>query len=201
MSAVLLARIGACAAVFTFVAQAAHAHPSAMSTGARTSQPIGHFEFCQRFTDECSIKPNDQSMHPASLAFLSELDALTKAINAQVKPVSDKDQYGQEEYWTYPTNAGDCEDYALEKQRILSHRGVSRANLLITVVRRPTGDGHAVLTVRTDAGDFILDNLSEEVKPWDETEYTYLKRQASAHSGKWVDIEDGHSEPLVSSIR
>jgi predicted transglutaminase-like cysteine proteinase len=172
-----------------------------MVTGSRTSQPIGHYEFCQRAASECAIKPVDQSMHPASLAFLEELDVLTKAVNTQVKPVSDEELYGQEEYWTYPTEAGDCEDYALEKQRILSQRGVSRANLLITVVRRPGGDGHAVLTVRTNGGDFILDNLDDGVKAWDETEYTYLKRQASAHSGKWVDIEEGHSEPLVSSIR
>jgi predicted transglutaminase-like cysteine proteinase len=72
---------------------------------------------------------------------------------------------------------------------------------LITVLRKPDGEGHAILTVRTTGGDFVLDNLNDEVKPWDETGYTYLKRQASDHTGRWVTIEDGHGEPLVASIR
>ncbi len=60
------------------------------------------------------------------------------------------------------------------------------SDLLITVVRKPDGEGHAVLTLRTDRGDFILDNLTDSVKPWDETPYRFLKRQASEHTGRWV---------------
>ena len=32
------------------------------------------------------------------------------------------------------------------------------------MVRKPDGEGHAVLTVRTDDGDYILDNLSDAVQ-------------------------------------
>ena len=52
------------------------------------------------------------------------------------------------------------------------------------------GDGHAVLTVRTDRGDFILDNLVSKVLDWRDTRYRYLKRQSTANAGKWVDIID-----------
>ena len=62
-----------------------------------------------------------------------------------------------------PNGAGDCEDYVLEKRRELMHKGLSASDLLITVVRKPDGEGHAMLTVRTDKGDFVLDNLTDAV--------------------------------------
>ncbi|MEM7069427.1 MAG: transglutaminase-like cysteine peptidase, partial [Pseudomonadota bacterium] len=98
--------------------------------------------------------------------------------------------YNTEEFWTYPTNFGDCEDYVLMKRHMLMERGWPASSLLITVVRQPNGEGHAVLTVRTDRGDFILDNLETKVKPWNETPYTYLKRQAEDHSGRWIALKD-----------
>ena len=71
------------------------------------------------------------------------------------------------------------------------NNGLSVSNLLITVVRKPNGEGHAVLTVRTDRGDYILDNLINRVRLWSETGYRYLKRQAVDHTGHWVSIPDG----------
>ncbi len=65
---------------------------------------------------------------------------------------------------------------------------------------QPNGDGHAVLTVRTDRGDFVLDNMRTKVLLWSDTEYTYLKRQSSDNSGRWVKIEDGRA-PVVGSVR
>lgn len=177
------------------------AHPSVMLTGGLTSQPIGHYNFCQRFLSECTTRPVNREPHPASFEFLRTLKDVTVSVNRAILPMSDNDLYGVEEFWTFPDGSGDCEDYVLQKQKVLAEQGVSRANLLITVLRRADGEGHAVLTVRTTGGDFVLDNLNEEVKPWDETDYTYLKRQASDHTGRWVTIEDGHGEPLVASIR
>ena len=83
--------------------------------------------------------------------------------------------------------------------RKLAERGLSLSNLLITVVRKPDGEGHAVLTVRTDKGDLILDNLNDSVKTWNKTPYRFLKRQASDHTGRWVTIR-GESAPLVGSV-
>jgi len=131
--------------------------------------------------------------------FLARLQRLTVKINGAVKPVSDLELYGVAEYWTYPVDAGDCEDYALVKRRILMKEGVSPSNLLLTVLRRPNGEGHAVLTVRTDVGDLILDNLNDLVMNWDETKYEFLKRQSTSHTGRWVTIREGDA-PLVGSL-
>ncbi len=46
----------------------------------------------------------------------------------------------------------------LLKRRLLIRAGWPREALLITVVRDRKDEGHAVLTVKTDRGEFILDN-------------------------------------------
>jgi predicted transglutaminase-like cysteine proteinase len=115
--------------------------------------------------------------------------------------MSDFNIYGKEEVWIYPdAGVGDCEDYVLEKRKMLFESGIAISNLLITVVRKPDGEGHAVLTVRTDNGDFVLDNLTDKVRLWSETGYRYMKRQASNHTGHWVSIRGGDAT-LVGSVR
>lgn len=188
-----------CVVAGAFWASAAGAHPSAMVTGRVTSQPIGHYEFCQRFLAECQVRSRDETPLAMSDELLARLEQLTAKINAAVQPMSDLDLYGVEEYWGYPMDAGDCEDYVLEKRRILMKEGVSPSNLLITVLRRASGEGHAVLTVRTDQGDVILDNLNDVVMNWDETSYSFLKRQSTTHTGRWVTIREGDA-PLVGSL-
>ena len=76
--------------------------------------------------------------------------------------------------------------------------GFSEGALLITVVLDEKGEGHAVLTVRTDRGDFILDNMRNKVKLWSETEYTFLKRQSADHPARWVKIQDGRAVAVGS---
>ncbi|QPC86130.1 transglutaminase [Mesorhizobium sp. NBSH29] len=176
------------------------AYAAPMQTGGLTSQPIGHFEFCKSRPAECSIRSVDLEPARMSAALLRQLTSVNLAVNAAIKPMNDIDLYGKDEVWTYPREYGDCEDYVLEKRRILMKSGVSTADLLITVVRKTDGEGHAVLTVRTDKGDYILDNLHDDVRPWEETGYRYLKRQAADHTGRWVSIRGGES-PLVGSVQ
>ncbi|OCI93889.1 transglutaminase [Rhizobium sp. AC27/96] len=160
-----------------------------MPTGSITSQPIGHYEFCQRRPEECSIHPSDLRPIQITQKLWDEIVEVNTSVNTWVKPVSDLDHYGVVQYWNYPDDGmGNCEHYALEKRRELMKKGISLADLLITVVRLPDGEGHAVVTVRTDRGDFILDNLTDQVKDWTQTPYHYLKRQAINDTGRWVDI-------------
>ncbi len=177
------------------------AGPGTMATGGMTSQPIGHYEFCRANSDECAIRTRRHGPLALTDALRETILAINAAVNAAVKPMSDFDIYGRDEVWAYPDQGvGDCEDYVLEKRRQLSAVGVSLSNLLITVVRKPDGEGHAVLTLRTDKGDFILDNLNDELRLWYETGYRYLKRQSSEHTGRWVTlIEDQNM--LVGSVR
>jgi predicted transglutaminase-like cysteine proteinase len=66
-------------------------------------------------------------------------------------------------------------------------------------VRKPDGEGHAVLTVRTMDGDYILDNLDDRVRLWTETPYRFMKRQAEYNTGRWVKIENSQ-DVLVGAV-
>jgi predicted transglutaminase-like cysteine proteinase len=95
------------------------------------------------------------------------------------------------ERWSYPDDGkGDCEDYVLLKRRMLMQAGWPREALLITVVRDKKGDGHAVLTVKTDKGEFILDNQAEEILLWSETGYRFVKRQSQGNPNVWIALGD-----------
>ena len=90
------------------------------------------------------------------------------------------------DHWDYPVDGkGDCKIYALFKRKLLVERGYPRQALLITIVRDLNGEGHAVLTVKTDRGDFVLDNLSPAVRPWSATGYQFFKRQAQDDPNVW----------------
>ena len=73
---------------------------------------------------------------------------------------------------------------------MLMQAGWPREALLITVVRDKKGDGHAVLTVKTDKGDFILDNQEENVLLWSDTGYRFVKRQSQSDPNVWVALGD-----------
>lgn len=190
------------AAVFASAGAAIPA-PSAsalsMQTGAITSQPIGHYEFCQTHRPECEIKTKSTVAPRVTDFGWLVIRQVNLAVNSEITPMTDMDLFGKDEVWAYPEGAGDCEDFVLLKRKRLMEKGFSPSDLLITVVRKPDGEGHAVLTVRTAQGDFILDNLENDVKLWSKTPYRFLKRQASFNTGRWVTIENG-AEVLVGSV-
>lgn len=171
-----------------------------MPDGALTSQPVGHFDFCVANPDECG--PNRGERKPVHLSrkLWARIVDVNNAVNVMVAPKTDWELWGREEVWSYPDREGDCEDYALEKRRQLMAAGVPASTLLMTVVRQRNGDGHAVLTVRTDMGDFVLDNLEPRVLAWNETEYRFLKRQSSKNAGEWVSVQ-GRPASIVGSVR
>ena len=176
------------------------AGPLFMHTGGQTTQPVGHYEFCQRYPIECTSVSRPAAPVELTRKLWSTLIDINNAVNTMVAPRTDLEMWKVEEFWSYPDRYGDCEDYVLEKRRLLMERGVPASSLLITVVRQPNGDGHAVLTVRTSLGDFILDNMEPRILPWHETVYTFLKRQSEQHSGRWVAINDDR-QIAVGSVR
>ena len=168
-----------------------------MTVTSRTSQPIGHYEFCLEHQSECTVRSVSPKPVRLTPPLWNELAAINDAVNLAVAPKTDMELYGVEEYWAYPTTAGDCEDYVLLKRRDLIEKGWPASALLITVVRQRNGDGHAVLTVRTDRGDLVLDNLEGRIMVWADTDYQYVKRQSEYDSGQWMAITDGRSSAVA----
>ncbi|CDZ45697.1 transglutaminase-like cysteine peptidase [Neorhizobium galegae] len=171
-----------------------------MIVGELTSQPIGHYDFCQQSPAECSVRLPSSPAPGLSEKGWAAIEAVNTSVNTRIVPKTDRQMFGREEFWTYPASEGDCEDFALLKRRELADRGFSLADLLLTVVRKPDGEGHAILTVRTADGDFVLDNLDPKVKAWNETAYVFVKRQSSSDTGRWVSIESARDVP-VGSVR
>lgn len=172
-----------------------------MAVGNDTTSPIGHHLFCIEQPADCTSDPSDPT-RPVSItdAMLQQIALINLSINKAIKPASDRDLYGVEERWTYPGLSGDCEDYALLKRRSLAAIGIPKADLLMTVVRKRNGEGHAVLTLRTTDGDYVLDNLSSQVQLWRKTPYVFVKRQNPERPARWVSIEDG-ADLVVGSVK
>ena len=173
---------------------AAYAHIAGV-----TSIPVGHAEFCRSHRSECGPQANPIEAQVLTEKNWTQLVAVNAAINGQVVAVTDAELYQVKEFWTYPRGYGDCEDFALAKRKALIDSGWPASTLLITVVRQMNGEGHAVLMVRSDRGDLILDNQDGSVRLWNETPYLFLKRQSQANAGQWVDIVD--ERPTVVAAR
>lgn len=170
--------------------------------GMDTSAPIGWEDFCSRNAQDCTVK----SLRPASVILdeqnWREILKINAQVNREVTPVTDMEHHGVAELWSYPEDGkGDCEDYVLEKRRRLMKAGFPRQALLITVVRDHKGDGHAVLTVRTDRGDFILDNQAGKVLGWSETGYRFIKQQSQTHPNRWVSLGGFDTAPTATSSK
>jgi len=180
------------AATFILELGYAQATPMNMETLGQTNPPIGHYEFCKTNPGECTRLGSDPGPQVLTKELWKTILSVNYNVNTEIQPLTDMEIYGVEERWAYPRTVGDCEDFALLKRKMLIKAGMSPADLLITVVLQPSGEGHAVLTARTDRGDFILDNMRNKVLLWSDTEYTYLKRQSETDSKRWVKLEDGH---------
>lgn len=156
---------------------------------AETLPPIGFVEFCQRNPDSCL--PGEGKQRRAAMT--EEKWLLVRMVNAfvngSIAPVTDETLYGTAEYWTLPADAGDCEDVVLLKKKILVSKGIPEEALRITVVLDEHAEGHAVLTLVTTRGDFILDNRRNEIRNWAAAGYTLLKRQSAKDPRKWVSLE------------
>ena len=169
------------------------------SVGQETRAPIGWVEFCSENKSDCrgaTSSPRDIVMTQVAWR---DLVRVNQWVNENVRPMTDMDHWGVVEKWSYPTDGyGDCEDYVLQKRKMLIDAGWPREALLITVVRDKRGDGHAVLTVKSDKGEFVLDNQNEEIVLWTETGYRFVKRQSQHDVNVWVSLGDQH--PAISAV-
>ncbi|MCP4314819.1 MAG: transglutaminase-like cysteine peptidase [Hyphomicrobiales bacterium] len=179
----------------------AQAYASNMTTLGITSQPVGHYDFCRANPGECKQRSGRSKPMKLTKSAWNKILKINYNVNRAIRPKTDMEMFGVEEVWSFPKTVGDCEDYVLLKRHMLMNAGLKASDLLITVVRQPDGSGHAVLTVRTDLGDFILDNMRNKVLLWSDTEYTFLKRQSSHHSGKWTRLKQSRSTTAVGSIQ
>ena len=148
--------------------------------------PSGFKGICKTYDWACSTTSgnlrDDKSMMQMAIMINAQ-------VNATLEPVTDFDQYGVAERWTLPeTGRGDCEDFALLKKKLLIESGIAASKLLM-VVAKAKGERHAMLILRLNDGDYVLDNLSPEIIAWRNSAYTFLELQAPAEPSGWENIK------------
>ncbi|HZQ14817.1 MAG TPA: transglutaminase-like cysteine peptidase [Pseudolabrys sp.] len=172
------------------------------TVGAPTKAPIGWVEFCAEYKGECNTRPSTPRDVVLTAKAWADMVKVNAWVNDNIKPVTDLEHWGVVERWNYPDDGyGDCEDYVLLKRRMLMQAGWPREALLITVVRDKKGDGHAVLTVKTNHGEFVLDNQEAQILPWNRTGYHFVKRQSQSDQNVWVTLGAPLPAPPVVSAR
>jgi len=148
-----------------------------------TDRPQPYKDFCNRNPIECSSDGASQIMLNAKT--MSTMIRVNSKVNQEIAFALDIDQYNQEEYWELPrSGSGDCEDIALEKRRRLAQEGFPRAAMRIIIGNhRKNLYSHAMLSVETSNGIYILDMSNEKATPCYHTQYNFEAKERS--DGMW----------------
>ncbi len=145
-------------------------------------------DYCVRHTDDCQTDLRQPLIVTLTPDLFARLKAVNSVINASVRPMTDMQHWGVEDHWDLAEDGyGDCEDYQLLKRKRLVDAGVPRRAMLMTVAWDADHNGHALLMIRTDIGDLILDNQRDDILVWQDTGYRFIKRESQFATG-WVAI-------------
>jgi predicted transglutaminase-like cysteine proteinase len=154
--------------------------------------------FCESHPHECRVDLSQPARIALTPSVWATLTQVNERVNSLILAVTDQDHWGVIDRWDFPDDGlGDCEDIQLLKRKLLVEAGLPQRVLRMTAVIDEQGQGHAVLTVLTDQGDFILDNKRNAVLPWQRTGYTYIKREGG-DSLDWVWLGD-QTAPVVTA--
>ncbi len=202
ISAYRLGLSGALLIALTGVAAAQGAQRGPVTTGALPAlsleisrsgdsrPPIGWVQFCANpaYAAECRVDTSEPETVQLTPQLWRTVTGLNIKVNREIEPVTDMDHWGVVERWDMAEDGrGDCEEYVNVKRKRLVEAGVPRRALRVVVVIDEENAGHAVLMLRTDRGDYILDNKRNAVLPWHQTGYVYVKRESQDRIG-WVAL-------------
>lgn len=158
------------------------------SRGLGTAPP-GAQRLCSTYSWACA---RGSSSAVVTQGQMQVVRAVNSQINRSTRAIEDRQQYGEAERWAMPTSrGGDCEDYALAKKRALISKGIDPQRLLIATVLDRSRRPHAVLIVRTDEGDMVLDNVTNSIRNWRDTRYVFLRMQDPNRPSRWVNVIAG----------
>lgn len=135
---------------------------------AASNAPLGYQLMCLKTPAEC--RGGGAAVVQATPSIMDAIKRVNSRVNATIRPVND----GAADVWSVNVSAGDCEDFALTKRRHLIQAGLPASSLRIAYVKTRSGEGHAILVVKTTSGDFVLDNLNGTVRPLSQSGYRVI---------------------------
>lgn len=160
---------------------------TAMTESGFTASYNGFRIFCESYPDQCEADGK------AAVVALDEQKArdlveVNSEVNGRIVP----DRHGRDfDHWNLYTSYGHCNEYVIQKRKALIDRGWPAGALALSVVHTRYDEGnvlHLVLSVRTDKGDLVLDNLRSSIVPWNRTGYGFVMRQSTVHPKLWVRV-------------
>jgi predicted transglutaminase-like cysteine proteinase len=154
----------------------------------------GQVELCKRLPDTCFRQTKEYVPLRVDAAFMKKLTAENIHINKTIVPADDKAQYGQDDYWNLPDDGkGDCEDFVLAKMKLFHEKfGIPLNNMSMVYVeitpdnKKDVGN-HAILALRTSDGDYLFNNLTEDVVFPYETPYKFVAATSFEDFTRWQD--------------
>jgi len=168
-----------------------------MIMGVRETAPEGLRDFCRRQPQQCNItvatrarpeRHEDGFMLTGLGPDLSDVAPTRTTWTASTVPIRAFNATREDLASSLRTRPlADCEDFALEKRRALIAAGIPESALYLAVAVSPRTSLHAVLVVATAQGDLVLDNLNDWVVGYQETGYTWVKRQSTTSLLDWAD--------------
>lgn len=161
--------------------------------------PFAFVKFCLARREQCTDSNPIRSITLGAKDW-DELQQVNRQINDAIAPDAAKGALD----WSLDTRLGNCNDYAVQKRDALIKMGYPMGALSLAVVLTPFGEGHLVLTVRTDRGDFVLDNRRSTITAWNRTGYRWVKRQSAEDPQLWVALSmapQGRSPASIAAAK
>lgn len=161
--------------------------------GKKTDRPYGHVAYCE-VSKECNHRSLTGSI--VSEEMIPYITTFNVIANRSITGVKDISLFGKEEFWGKPVTFfgrmyGDCDDYVLYKIDMLESMGIPRSAMSIAAVITQSGEGHAVLLVRFETGDLVLDNLTDELLSPSDSPHHFIKATAWTDDSQWQVVAKG----------
>ncbi|MBR0777390.1 transglutaminase-like cysteine peptidase [Bradyrhizobium diazoefficiens] len=174
------------ASSFAAPVETEHRSSNTVTEARNVLAPLQFVKFCMNYPTECEARTGE-GLNLSRDEALAVLDEVNARVNHSIEPTLKSNQ-PLVARWTIGPAAGDCNDYAVTKRHELLAKGWPSSALRLALVFAPTG-GHLVLVARVDDGDYVLDNLSGTVRPWNETSYSWVSIESTANPKFWVAVD------------
>ena len=157
--------------------------------GSPILAPFQHVRFCLRYPSDCKSNPTEIERIDLNAETSDLLKRINHDINLSITPTPKNHGPELQDGWAIAPVMGDCNDYAVTKRHELLESGLPAKALRLSVVKTSSGIGHLVLVVVTTKGDIVMDNLTETIRLWQNTDYQWLKIQSANDARFWYEVK------------